>query len=73
VDTISEAGRFLNGESGDKKGGLVEELSDRLDGTVVLAIGLNLLLEFLDDRGFWGDFESLGSRGQNVHVIRSLL
>ena len=59
MDTIGEAGWLLNGESGDKEGGLEKKLSDRLDSTIVLTISLNLLLELLDDRGLGGDFECL--------------
>ena len=59
VDALSEAGGLVNGESRDEEGGLVEELGDRLDGAVVLAIGLDLVLELLDDRGLGGDLEGL--------------
>jgi hypothetical protein len=59
VDALGEAGGLLNGESRDQERGLEEELSDGLDGTVVLAIRLDLLLELLDDRRLGGDLESL--------------
>src|SRR5271154_6272782 len=59
VDALSEACRFVDGEARDEQGGLEEKLSDRLDSAVVLAIGLNLLLEFLDDWRLGRDLECL--------------
>lgn len=59
VDALSEASGLVNGESRDEEGGLVEELGDGLDSAVVLAIGLDLVLELLDDRGLGGDLEGL--------------
>ena len=59
VDALSKASGLVNGEARDEEGGLVEELGDRLDGAVVLAIGLDLVLELLDDRGLGGDLEGL--------------
>ena len=70
----AEAGRLLDGEAGDEQGGLEEELGDGLDGTVVLAIGLDLLLELLDDRGLGRDLEGLlgGHVGGHGGVTESL-
>lgn len=59
VDTLSEGGRLLDGETGDKQGGLEEKLGDGLDGAVVLAVSLDLVLELLDDGGLGGDLEGL--------------
>jgi len=59
VDALREAGRFFDGEAGDEQGGLEEELGDGLDGAVVLAVGLDLLLELLDDRRAGRDFKGL--------------
>ena len=49
MDALSEASWLLDGETGNEQGSLEEELSDGLDGSVVLAVSLNLLLELLDD------------------------
>lgn len=59
MDALSEASGLLNGEARDQEGGLEEELNDGLDGLVVLAVGLNLLLELLDDGALGGDLEGL--------------
>jgi len=59
VDALSETGRLLNGESRYKQRSLKEELDNRLDGAVVLAISLNLGLELLDDGRLGRDLESL--------------
>lgn len=49
MDALSEAGWLLDGEAGDEQRGLEQELGDGLDGAVVLAVGLDLLLQLLDD------------------------
>ena len=74
VDTLSEAGWLLDGESGDQERGLEQELSDGLDGAVVLAVSLNPLLQFLDNSVLGRDFESLlGSHvGAHGSITESL-
>jgi hypothetical protein len=59
VDAVSEASRLVNGEARDEQRGLEEELDDGLDGAVVLAVSLDLLLELLDNGGLGGDLKSL--------------
>ena len=59
VDTLSEAGGLLNGESGNQERGLEEQLGDRLDGAVVLAVSLDLLAELLDDGRLGRDLKGL--------------
>ncbi|KAG2005182.1 hypothetical protein GB937_009016 [Aspergillus fischeri] len=59
VNALSEAGRLLDGEAGNKEGGLEEQLGDGLDSAVVFTVGLNLLLQLLDDRGLGRDLEGL--------------
>jgi hypothetical protein len=67
VDALSEARGLINGEARDEQRGLEEELDDRLDGTVILAVRLNLLLELLDDGGLGGDLEGLLGRHVAAH------
>jgi len=67
VDALSVGSGLLNGEAGDEEGGLVEKLGDGLDGAVVLAVGLDLLLELLDDRRVGRDLESLLGRHVRGH------
>merc|ERR1712072_1208030 len=59
VDALGVRGRLLDGEARHEQGGLVEELGDGLDGAVVLAVSLDLLLELLDDRALGRDLEGL--------------
>jgi len=74
VDTLGEAGGLLNGEAGNQQGGLEEQLGDGLDGAVVLAVGLDLLLELLDNGGLGGDLKGLlgGHVGGHGGVTESL-
>lgn len=67
MDALGEAGGLLDGEARDKQGGLEEKLGDGLDGAVVLAIGLNLLLKLLDDGRLGGDLEGLLGRHVRGH------
>lgn len=62
VDAVGETSRLVNGETRDKERGLEEKLDDRLDGAVVLTVGLDLLLELLNDRRLGRDLESLLGR-----------
>lgn len=62
VNTASEVGGLVNGEARDEQGGLEQKLDDRLDGAVVLTVGLDLLLELLDDRALGRDLEGLLGR-----------
>lgn len=59
MNALSEAGRLLDGEAGNKEGGLEEQLGDGLDSAVVFTVGLNLLLQLLDDGGLGRDLEGL--------------
>ena len=59
VDALGEAGGLLDGEAGDEQGGLEQQLGDGLDGTVTLAVGLDLLAELLDDGRLGGDLKGL--------------
>ena len=67
VDALGVGGGLVNGEARDEERGLVKKLGDGLDGTVVLAIGLNLLLELLDDGRRGGDLEGLLGRHVRGH------
>lgn len=59
VDALGEAGRFLDGEARNKERGLEQELGDRLNGAVVLAISLDLFLELFDNGRLRRDLEGL--------------
>ena len=67
MDALSKASGLVNGEARDEEGGLVEKLGDGLDGAVVLAISLDLVLELLDDGGLGGDLEGLLGRHVGGH------
>ncbi|GKT66755.1 hypothetical protein ColTof4_04247 [Colletotrichum tofieldiae] len=67
VDALSEAGGLVNGEARDEQGGLEQELDDGLDGAVILAVGLDLVLELLDDGALGGDLEGLLGRHVRGH------
>jgi len=67
VDALGEAGRLLDGEAGNQERGLEEQLGDGLDGAVVLAVGIDLLLELADDRGLGRDLEGLLGRHVAAH------
>jgi len=74
VDALSEGGWLIDGEAGDQQRSLVEELGNRLDGAVILSVGLNLLLQLTDYGRLGRDFEGLlrGHVGGHGSVTESL-
>jgi len=59
VDALGKLYWLVDSEAGNEKRSLVEKSGDALDGFVVLAVGLDLALELLDDGTLGRDFEGL--------------
>jgi len=57
VDSVSEVGWFIEGESGGQKRSVIQQPDQVLDGLVAL-IFVTLGFQFLDDGVVWVDFHS---------------
>jgi hypothetical protein len=74
VDSRSKAGGLIKSEAGGQQSSLVQKSGEVLDSSVLSTIGLNLVLELLDDRRLGRNLKGLlgGHVGRHGGVSQSL-